>query len=130
MSLINDYKLYNPDLPSLLYEHAYCYIIAPMTYEEFRRQIGKAGLTNRAFADLVKMSRVSVSNYSKRGSVPSHLAVIAALLGELGERHVDFREVLRKIEIEPKAARGGGTVGKFGGGKRAPADVEETKESH
>jgi hypothetical protein len=101
-----------------------------MTYMEFRRQIGKAGLTIHAFADLVKMNRVSVSNYAKRESVPSHLAVIAALLGEMGERQLDFREVLQKIEIEPKGIRGGAAKGRFGGSKQVDLDLEEIKEPY
>jgi len=32
-----------------------------------------------------------VTNYAKSGEVPSHLAVIAALLGEMAERKIDFR---------------------------------------
>ena len=86
-----------------------------MTYEEFLRQIGKAGLNLRQFAELVKMNRVSLSNNKKRGVVPSHLAVIAALLGEMADNHIDFRAVLTKIDISPKKPRGRGRDGKFGG---------------
>ena len=98
-----------------------------MTYVEFRRQLGKAGLTIHAFADLLKMNRVSVSNYAKREVVPSHLAVIAALLGEMGERHMDFHKVLENIEIEPKIARGGSTTSKFRSSKHFDLDLEETE---
>lgn len=98
-----------------------------MTYVEFRRQLGKAGLTIHAFADLLKMNRVSVSNYAKREIVPSHLAVIAALLGEMGERHVDFHKVLGSIEIEPKSVRGGAAAGKFGGSKQVDLDLDQIK---
>jgi 23S rRNA maturation-related 3'-5' exoribonuclease YhaM len=87
-----------------------------MIYEEFQRQIGKAGLTLCKFAQLVKMNRNSLSNYGKKGQVPSHLAVIAALLGEMAERKIDYREVLSKIDITPKKPRGAG-IGKFGGDK-------------
>lgn len=90
----------------------------PMTYEEFQRQIGKAGLSIREFADLVKMNRISISNYGQKGEVPSHLAVIAALLGEMAERKIDYRDVLSRIEILPKKPRGAG-IGKFGGSKQA-----------
>lgn len=88
-----------------------------MTYEEFRRQVGKAGLNICQFAELMKMNRISLSNYGKKGEVPSHLAVIAALLGEMAERKIDYREVLSKIDIAPKKPRGAG-IGKFGGGKQ------------
>ena len=87
-----------------------------MTYDEFQRHIGKAGLKLNQFADLVKMNRVSLSNYGKQGHVPSHLAVIAALMGEMAERKIDYRDVLSRIEIAPKKPRGAG-LGKFGGDK-------------
>ena len=89
-----------------------------MTYDEFQRQIGKAGLTLRQFAELVKMNRISLSNYGKKGEVPSHLAVIVALLGEMAERKIDYCEVLSRIDITPKKPRGAG-IGKFGGDKHA-----------
>ena len=88
-----------------------------MTYSEFQRQIAKAGLTMREFADLIKMNRVSLSNYAKKREVPSHLAVIAVLLGELAERRIDFKSVLGSIDIGPKKPRGRG-IGRFGGDKQ------------
>ena len=88
-----------------------------MTYDEFLRQLGKAGLNIRQFAELMKMNRVSLSNYGKKGEVPSHLAIIATLLGEMAERKIDFREVLSKVDISPKKPRGAG-IGKFGGDKQ------------
>lgn len=94
-----------------------------MTYDEFQRQIGKAGLTIREFAELVKMNRISLSNNRKKGDVPSHLAVIAALLGEMAERKIDYREVLSRIDIIPKKPRGAGIGGKFGGDKQAGLDL-------
>ena len=83
-----------------------------MNYEEFQRQLGKAGLSIREFAALIKMRHNSISNYSKRGEVPSHLALIAALLGEMGEHRIDFRKVISSIEIDKKRARGGGFANK------------------
>lgn len=77
-----------------------------MTYVEFQRQLGKAGLTLREFADLMGMNRNSVTNYSKKGEVPSHLAVIALLMGEMAEHQLDFRGVITKMVIEPKKPRG------------------------
>ncbi len=89
-----------------------------MTYDEFHRHVGKAGLTIREFADLVKMNRISLSNCSKKGEVPSHIAVIVALLGEMAERKIDFRDVLSRIDISPKKPRGAGRPGTFGGSKQ------------
>lgn len=95
-----------------------------MTYDEFQRQVGKAGLTIREFAGLVKMHRNSVTNYAKQGEVPSHLAVIAALLGAMADKKVDFRFVLDGIEIEPKRPRGAAAKGRFGGSKQTNLPME------
>lgn len=86
-----------------------------MTYQEFQRHIGKAGLTLREFAELIRMNRVSISNLSKKGEVPSHLAVIACLLGEMAERKIEFRPLIAGIGLEPKRARGAAAEGRFGG---------------
>ena len=77
-------------------------MIRIMTYEEFQRQLGKANLTIRELAELLKMNRTSLSNYGKKGTVPTHLAVIAALLGEMAERKIDYRDVLSRIDITEK----------------------------
>lgn len=89
-----------------------------MTYDEFVRQLGKAGLTIREFAEVVKMNRNSVTNLAKRGEVPSHLAVIATLMGVLAENNVGFLDELGRIEIRPKKPRGGAAKGRFGGTKQ------------
>lgn len=85
-----------------------------MTYEEFKNHLGKAGITTYRFADMVKMNRSSITNYSQKGEVPSHLALIAALLGEMRECKVDFEGILGRIEIKPKRPRGS-AKGYFGG---------------
>ena len=77
-----------------------------MGYDEFRRQIGKAGLSLREFADLMKMHRHSITNYRRKGEVPAHLAVIATLLGVMADKKIDIRSVLNGIDIAPKKSRG------------------------
>lgn len=74
--------------------------------DEFLRQVGKSGLSVKAFAELLFMNRVSISNLSKMGEVPVHLAVIAALMGEMADKGLDFRIVLTRIKIEPRTAKG------------------------
>ena len=86
-----------------------------MRYEEFQRHIGKAGLSQAQFADLIKMNRISLSNYAKQGVVPAHLAIIVALLGEMAEKNVDFLKPLSRIDIKAKKPRGGGASNQFGG---------------
>lgn len=81
-----------------------------------------------AFADLVKMNRISLSNY-KQSDVPSHLAVIATLLGAMADGQTDFRAALSNIEIAPKKPRGAG-IGKFGGDKQEDLDLFNQGESN
>ncbi|WP_345015006.1 XRE family transcriptional regulator [Pseudaeromonas paramecii] len=99
-----------------------------MTYTEFQRHIGKAGLTIKSFAELIQMNRISLSNYAKVGEVPSHLGVIAALLGEMADSGIDFYEVFSRIEISPKKPRGAGKNGRFGGSsERDLCDADRQK---
>lgn len=73
-----------------------------MHYSEFRRQIGRAGLTNREFAKLLKVNERSVSNMSSLDSVPNHMALIAFLMGELADNGVNFREKLMMLPLKSK----------------------------
>lgn len=92
----------------------------PMTYEEFQRQLGKAGISVKEFAGLLGMNRNSITNCSVRAEIPSHLAVIAALMAEMAEHQLDFKKPLSRIEIAPKKPRGAGEKGKFGGSRQVP----------
>lgn len=96
-----------------------------MTYIEFQRQVYKAGLTLNEFAELTRMNRISLSNRKKKGDVPTHWAVTAVLIAEMAERQVDFREILSRIEIEPKRPRGGGIHGRFGGSRQKDLNLFE-----
>lgn len=91
-----------------------------MTYEEFQRQLGKAGISVKEFAGLLGMNRNSITNCSIRGEVPSHIAVIAALMAEMAEYQVDFKKALSRLEIAPKKPRGAGSKGRFGGSPQTP----------
>lgn len=90
-----------------------------MTYDEFQRQIGKAGLTVTEFAGLIRMNRASISNLASKGEVPAHLAIIACLMGEMAEHRVDFRAPVAAIDIAAKKPRGGAVKGRFGGSRQA-----------
>ena len=89
-----------------------------MTYDEFRRQLGKAGLTVKEFAVLIKQTPNSITNYAAQGGVPPHLAIIAALMGDMAESRSDFRATLARIQFDASRARGGATKGRFGGSRQ------------
>jgi len=95
-----------------------------MDYDEFKRNLGKAGLTIREFASLMCLHTNSISNYAATEHVPSHLAVAVALMGEMAEHQLDFRVVLARIDLKPKRARGAALKGKFGGSKQAELPME------
>jgi hypothetical protein len=86
-----------------------------MNYYEFRRQLGKAGLSIKAFALLIKQSPNSITNYAAQGNVPPHLAIMAALMGDMADAGVDFRATLGRIEFEAAKPRGNPIKGQFGG---------------
>jgi hypothetical protein len=89
-----------------------------MLYKEFRRQLGKAGLTNKDFAQLVKINSNSITNYKKNGEVPTHWAIVALLMGVMADHKLDFKEALNRIEIEPNKVRGSAAIGRFGWNKQ------------
>lgn len=96
-----------------------------MTYKEFRRQLGKAGLSVKDFAVLIKQNPNSISNYAVIGEVPSHLAVIAALVAELADHQIDFRAVLDRIEFSQSKTRGGKDKKTFGAKNASASKVAE-----
>ena len=90
-----------------------------MTYDEFRRHLGKAGLTNKRFADLVMINSNSITNYKKNGEVPAHSAIVALLMAELADHGLVFHESIQRIDIAPNKVRGTAAIGRFGGSKQA-----------
>lgn len=72
---------------------------AAMTYTEFKRQLGKAGLTVRAFAALLGQTPNSITNYASRAEVPTHLAIIAVLMAEMADAGMDFKVALGRAAL-------------------------------
>lgn len=81
-----------------------------MLYAEFRRHLGKAGMTINDFAAYLCIRPASVSNYSKSGSVPRAYAIIAILLGEAADRGVNSAQLLENFGITPRAVPTGSNV--------------------
>ena len=80
-----------------------------MTYEEFKRKLRMAGIGVVEFAALMQMPhRQTISNYSKLGVVPDHMAVIVLLMVALTEAGGDVRAVLGGMEMKRKKGRGAG----------------------
>lgn len=81
-----------------------------MLYAEFRRHLGKAGMTINDFAAYLGVRPASVSNHSKSGVVPRNYAIIAILLGDTADRGVSGPELLRSFGVFPQTFPTGSNV--------------------
>ena len=77
-----------------------------MDYQEFRRQLGKAGMTINQYAELLHVLPSSISNYAKKGRVPQSHAIIVVALGDAGDRGFNFRELLARYCVYPRRPSG------------------------
>lgn len=93
-----------------------------MTYTEFLAELDQAALSVREFAALLQMNPNSVSNYARSGEVPTHFAVIAALLAELRRNGINHQPVFSRLRIAAKRSRGGAERGRFGGNPQGRLD--------
>ena len=73
-----------------------------MPYTEFQRLVGKAGLSIKEFAELLDMKPNSITNYSKQGVVPTHIAVIVALISTMKDEGLDFYPIFEKVKSYSK----------------------------
>ena len=69
-----------------------------MPYTEFQRLVGKAGLSIKEFVALLDMKPNSITNYSKQGVVPTHIAVIVALISTMKDEGLDFYPIFEKVK--------------------------------
>ncbi len=95
-----------------------------MLYADFLDAIGRAGLSVRAFAELIGMNPNSISNYARAGELPTHLGLIAVLIVGVSDLGGDYRRIMSKVELAPKKPRGGAGRGRFGGDRQNNLDLE------
>ena len=70
-----------------------------MTYEEFHAKLHRADLSDRIFAEIIGMRANSVSSYSDKDEIPTHLAIIVTLMTELSDRAIDFRSAIESLDL-------------------------------
>jgi transcriptional regulator with XRE-family HTH domain len=95
-----------------------------MLYADFLDALRRAGLSVRAFAELIGMNPNSISNYARTGELPTHLALIAVLIAGVSDLGGDYRSVISKVELAPKKPRGGAGRGRFGGDRQSNLDLD------
>ncbi len=93
-----------------------------MSYSDFLAELQKAGLSVRAFAELIGMNPNSLSNYARCGELPTHIALIAVLVAGISEMGGDYRQIMSKVILTPKRPRGGARQGRFGGDPQQDMD--------
>lgn len=76
-----------------------------MTYAEFKRHLGKAGISIGEFASLLGVRPSSISNYSKKDFVPLPYALSAVLLGDAADRSIDPIAVLARYGVHGSFAK-------------------------
>ena len=81
-----------------------------MDYSEFKRHLGKAGLSVNEFSSLIQVRPSSISNYAKKSSVPHTYAVAAVLLGDAVDRGINVRDVLSRYGIQLQLPKIGSRV--------------------
>ena len=95
-----------------------------MLYADFLDAIGRAGLSVRAFAELIGMNPNSISNYARAGELPTHLGLIAVLIAGMNDLGGDYRRIMSKVELAPKKPRGSAGRGRFGGDRQSNLDLK------
>lgn len=94
-----------------------------MPYADFLLELEKARLSVRAFAELIGMNPNSISNYARKGELPTHLALIVVLVAEISEMGGDYRQIMSKVALAPKKPRGAARKGHFGGDRQESLDL-------
>jgi len=51
------------------------------------------------------MFPTSVTNYVNSESMPNHLVIMALLMGELGDNHIDFQTKIKNLNFNSPAKR-------------------------
>lgn len=72
----------------------------------FKDNIKKTGLSIEQFSMLIKTSHQSISNYSIKGTVPKHLAIISILMLEMVKKDVCFLHLFENLDIVSLQKRG------------------------
>ena len=76
-----------------------------MNYEELTRNIAKAGLDIKEFAELIKANPNSITNLKSKEKISKNIAIIAVLLGEMVDKGLSYNHLFEKLDLEEQKAR-------------------------
>lgn len=101
-----------------------CYFIIYMRYEDFHKRLTRAELSVKEFAGFLGVNPRSISNYSQKGEVPNHLALIALMLAELIKYDVKLKDIISTLSKFGSKPRKRGVAG-FRGKTKAKTEPNQ-----
>lgn len=79
-----------------------------MTFIDFKKLLLDAEITLPKFADIIKVNEKNIQAYKKKGEVPNGIAVIAQCFATLHENRIDYKELIKSLELRKKEKKGAG----------------------
>ena len=79
-----------------------------MTFIDFKKLLLDAEITVPKFANLIKVSEKNIQAYKKKKEVPNAIAVIAKSFALLHSKDIDYRTMVKELELVKKEKKGAG----------------------
>jgi len=79
-----------------------------MTFVDFKKLLLDADITLPKFANLIKVSEKNIQAYKKKGEVPNTIAVIAQCFATFNTSEVDYKTLIKDLELVKKEKKGAG----------------------
>jgi len=79
-----------------------------MTYIDFKKLLLDSEITVPKFANLIKVSEKNIQAYKKKKEVPNTIAVIAKSFALLNSKDIDYKSMVKELELIKKEKKGAG----------------------
>ncbi|RXJ58010.1 hypothetical protein [Candidatus Marinarcus aquaticus] len=79
-----------------------------MTFIDFKKLLLDAEITLPKFANLIKVNEKNIQAYKKKEEVPNAIAVIAQCFATMQEHNIDYKELIKNLELQKKEKKGAG----------------------
>jgi len=79
-----------------------------MTFIDFKKLLLDAEISLPKFANLIKVSEKNIQAYKKKGEVPNTIAVIAKCFATFHGTEVDYKMIVKELELVKKEKKGAG----------------------
>ena len=80
-----------------------------MTFIEFKKHLLDAEISLPKFSHLIKVSEKNLQSYKKKGEVPNAIAVIVVCFVQMHHAGMDYREIVKQLDLKAKTKKGGFT---------------------